>query len=255
MVEYQPPQNNGNDPWSSTGSGNSGWTQPENSGWPQPEPPRPSTPSPQPYESKPQYSPQPYDSNPQYSPQPYDSPAQPYGSSQPYAQQPMGGGYPSPSQNPYPAPSGTMPMGNPGYYPQNQTKTSGAAIAALILGILALLGAIIPYVNVFSILMGLAGIGCAIGGLVSISRGNAQGKGLAIAGLVTSILAVILSIALDVMATGLIYEAAENSNLNFENLNYEDYNYGNYNYGNSNLDAELENLFNDLDNEFDDLHS
>lgn len=103
------------------------------------------------------------------------------------------------TQSPTPEPA---PMASPTQTaPVPAVKNSGLAIAALVLGILALLGSWIPILNNFSILLGVVGVILAIVGLVGVSKGKKGGKGLAIAGLVLSILAIAISLVLQSVYT------------------------------------------------------
>ena len=69
--------------------------------------------------------------------------------------------------------------------------TNGMGIVSLVLGILAIAGSFIPVVNNASIIIGVIGI---IFGIIGLLKNKP--KGLAIAGLVISLLAVIISFAL-----------------------------------------------------------
>jgi hypothetical protein len=96
-------------------------------------------------------------------------------------------GYPPPQQPPYPPP-GQYP---PGQYPQGQyppgypqppyapERTSGAAIASLVLGFV---GFCIPLIGgLVAVILGLVGI-------ASTGKPNVKGRGLAIAGLILGLL-------------------------------------------------------------------
>lgn len=74
--------------------------------------------------------------------------------------------------------------------PQPVNATDGVAIAALVLGILALFLSIIPFGLVLGVPMAIAAIVCAVIGI----RRKVQ-RGLAIGGLTTAILAIVVSIA------------------------------------------------------------
>ncbi|MDD7384377.1 MAG: DUF4190 domain-containing protein [Actinomycetaceae bacterium] len=75
-------------------------------------------------------------------------------------------------------------------------KHSVLAIAALVAGVLAILGSWIPILNNFSVVLGIVGVVLAIVGLVAIRKGKKTGKGLAIAGLVLNILAIVIALVL-----------------------------------------------------------
>lgn len=70
------------------------------------------------------------------------------------------------------------------YQAKSQGPTSGKSIAALVLGILSLL---VPYVG---LILGIVGIVFAKKALNEIKKQNLGGKGMAVAGLTTSIIGV-----------------------------------------------------------------
>ncbi|MGV9674362.1 DUF4190 domain-containing protein [Nocardia sp. NPDC003482] len=111
---------------------------------------------------------------------------------------PPPGQYPPPGQNP---PPGQYPPPPPGSYPpppgqpywQEGRQGKGLAIAALVLGILALLS----FWTIFGgILFGLVGLVFGIIAIVKARRGTAGGRGMAIAGLILSLLGLIAAIVL-----------------------------------------------------------
>lgn len=77
--------------------------------------------------------------------------------------------------------------------------TSGMAIASLVLGILAILFSFIPVVNGFSFVLVILGIIFGIVGIVGTGVGKKGGRGLAIAGLVISVIACIVTIAINAL--------------------------------------------------------
>jgi hypothetical protein len=85
------------------------------------------------------------------------------------------------------------PQGPGGYYQQPQKRGSGMAIAALILGSIALLSC---WTIVGGILFGLVAI--VLGFIASrrAKRGEAGGRGMAITGIVMGLLGLVLSIAI-----------------------------------------------------------
>jgi hypothetical protein len=103
-------------------------------------------------------------------------------------------------QTHYQAPPG-YPM--PGQPPPPQKK--GLAITALVLSIVALVLCLIPVINNFAIVLGLVGLGFAIAALVIASK-RQQKKGMAIAALIMSVVAIIGAIV-----SQLIFVAALNS--------------------------------------------
>lgn len=68
-------------------------------------------------------------------------------------------------------------------------QTNGKAVASMVLGILALFFLIIPYVNIISIILGIVGIVLSKKAFNEIRLYNQGGRGMAIAGLTTSIIA------------------------------------------------------------------
>lgn len=140
----------------------------------------------QPYDNQ-QYGGQPYD-NQQYSGQPYDNQQSPQYGQTPYHQQAA----PQYNQMPY----GVQQQYNQQNYGQPVKAvvydtvpdgSSGTSVAALVCGILALIFFWIPGLD---LILCLAGLICAI---ISLVRGSG-GKGMAITGLVLSVLAGILTL-------------------------------------------------------------
>ena len=75
----------------------------------------------------------------------------------------------------------------------SQPQNSGLAIAGMVTGIVSLLFICIPFLSIIGFILGIIGIilsGIAIG---QINKGQASGKGMAVAGLVTSIIALVIS--------------------------------------------------------------
>ncbi len=64
----------------------------------------------------------------------------------------------------------------------------------MVLGILAILGSLIPGVNIVSILLGLIGLVVGAIALSKIKKGTAAGRGMALTGVITSMLAIIISV-------------------------------------------------------------
>jgi len=73
-------------------------------------------------------------------------------------------------------------------------KTSGLAIAAIILGGGSLLVSLVPFLGLFSVPFALGGIGTGIAAIVQTGKGIAKGRGLAIGGVVTALLALLVSV-------------------------------------------------------------
>lgn len=83
------------------------------------------------------------------------------------------------------------PAGHPAPSQPAAAMKNGLGTAALVLGILALVGSFIPVLGVASIPMGVLGALLAVLGLVRISKQRANNRGASIAGLVLSVLAII----------------------------------------------------------------
>jgi hypothetical protein len=150
------------------------------------------------YETEPQYP------QPQPQPQSYDQPgyaAQPQ-YADPYAQPTSGAqAYPVSGPNPYP------PVSGPGYqpYPQvgyqvpgypmgpNPTSANALGIVSLVLGILSIPLACCSF---FGLVMPIPAIVCGVLGIRKASQGQANNKGLAIAGLICGCVGLMISLTL-----------------------------------------------------------
>jgi hypothetical protein len=73
-------------------------------------------------------------------------------------------------------------------------KGSGLAIASMVLGIIALTLSWVPIINNVAAILAVVGLGLGVPALLRARRGTHGGKGLAITGLVTSVLALVLVI-------------------------------------------------------------
>jgi hypothetical protein len=100
---------------------------------------------------------------------------------------------PAPQQQPYGPPAyGPPSYGPPAGPPPKQG--AGLAIASMVLGIIALLLSWIPIINNLAAILAVVGLGLGIPALIRARRGTHNGKGLAITGLVTSVIAIVLVI-------------------------------------------------------------
>ena len=119
-------------------------------------------------------------------PQPMAQPVQPVQPVQQYAQQPMA----------QPVQQYAQPVAQPVYVqpvvamPAQPRKSSGMAIAGLVMGILTLIFCWVPFL---SWILGLLGL---IFSIIGIAKKNGGAKGAAIAGLILTILGAIVGIAL-----------------------------------------------------------
>lgn len=88
----------------------------------------------------------------------------------------------------YPAPSSTAPR-----------PSRGLSVASFVLGIVALLGCVVPLVNIFGAVLGAVSIAMGVAALVAARQGRALGKGLAVAGIVLSTLGIVGTVVVDVV--------------------------------------------------------
>ena len=79
--------------------------------------------------------------------------------------------------------------------PAHQT-TSGLAIAGLVLGILAILGAFVPLLNILTAPFAIVGLILAIVGLMGINKGKHSGKGIVVAGVVLGAVALVVTLGM-----------------------------------------------------------
>jgi hypothetical protein len=112
-------------------------------------------------------------------------------------------------QNPYsPAqPYAPTYAGQAGPFPGGPRPSSGLAVAALVVGIISLVLAWIPVVNLVSILGGIAALILGIVALRKANRGVAGGKGMAVAGTVLGGVSLVLAIVVNVFFGVAIDEA------------------------------------------------
>jgi hypothetical protein len=147
--------------------------------------------------STPSYDAQAPTGQPAAPPSPYTD----HGAPAPYGSQP---GTPA-------TPPGQPPA--PGHYgppqPRPASERRGLAIAALVLGIVALLGCWIPFVNIGSAVIGLVGVVLGIIAIVKAMRGAAGGKVMAITGTSLSALAIALSIVISVATAAFVSTTVE----------------------------------------------
>ena len=104
---------------------------------------------------------------------------------------------------PGPAPYPGMPAPAP-------SGSNGLATAGFVLGLLGLLGCWIPVLNIVAIILAVLGVVLAGVGLAKSKRAGA-GRGLAIAGLVLGVLAVIFAIIINVAFVGAVDDAVNSA--------------------------------------------
>lgn len=88
---------------------------------------------------------------------------------------------------------------------------SGFAIAALVLGIVAAATSFMPIINNASFFIALIGLILAIVAIAGIRKGKNSGKGLAVAGLVLSIVAGLLVLGTQAFYSAVLNEAVDQS--------------------------------------------
>jgi hypothetical protein len=127
----------------------------------------------------------------QQPPSPYgQQPPSPYGQQPPtpYAQQPLYGQQPPYGNNVYP-----QPGASPAYpvYVTTAPTGNGLGVAALIVGVIALIGSWIPFLNVVSLVFAIVALLLAICGII-VGAVKKRTKGSAIAGLILAIISIII---------------------------------------------------------------
>jgi hypothetical protein len=115
-----------------------------------------------------------------------------------------------PTQAPYESygpPTHDHPAYGPPTYGPPPKKGAGLAIASMVLGIVALVLSWIPIINNVAAIVAVVGLGLGIPGLVLARRGTHRGQGLAITGLVTSVVAIAVVILTQILFVKAIDEA------------------------------------------------
>lgn len=119
--------------------------------------------------------------------------------------------YTPPGQPPYGPPPGVAP-----YYggPQQPgpRKGSGLAIAAFVLAVIAVLLCWVPIVNNVAAILAVVGLALGIPALVSARRGKRSGSGLAVAGVVLSVLALVGVFATQAFYSSVIEDVTDDLN-------------------------------------------
>lgn len=113
----------------------------------------------------------------------------------------------------YPPQAPPQQYGPPSYGPPSgppPKQGAGLAVASMVLGIVALLLSWIPIINNVAAIIAIVGLGLGIPALIRARRGTHKGTGMSIAGLVTSVLAIVLVILTQMLFVKAI-EEVENS--------------------------------------------
>ncbi|MEJ5943679.1 DUF4190 domain-containing protein [Pseudokineococcus basanitobsidens] len=100
--------------------------------------------------------------------------------------------------------------------PQAQHQRKGLAIAALVLGLVAILGCLVPVLNIGSIVIGVVGLALGVTALLLARRATHGGRGMAIAGTVLSTLAIIGAVIVN-LVLGAAINAADDAITDAEN--------------------------------------
>ncbi|MGY1831833.1 DUF4190 domain-containing protein [Geodermatophilus sp. SYSU D01180] len=109
-----------------------------------------------------------------------------------------------PPQAPYQQPYAPV---QPPYAPQQ--KGAGLAVASMVLGIIALLLSWVPIINNVAAVIAVVGLALGIPALLRARRGTHRGKGLAITGLVTSVVAIAVVFATQAFYASVVDEVAD----------------------------------------------
>lgn len=88
----------------------------------------------------------------------------------------------------------------PGGYGGAPAPSNGMGVAALVLGIIGLLLAFIPVIGVLGALLGIVGVILGAMARGKVKRGQATNGGMALTGIILSILAILVTIAYVVLA-------------------------------------------------------
>lgn len=88
---------------------------------------------------------------------------------------------------------------------------SGMAVAALVLGIIAIATSFLPIINNISFFIGIIGLVLAIVGIVGIRKGKATGMGMGVAGLVLSIVSLVIVLGSQAFYSAVLNEAVDQS--------------------------------------------
>jgi hypothetical protein len=108
----------------------------------------------------------------------------------------------------YPPQAPPQSYGPPPAY-QPPRKGAGLAVASMVLGIIALLLSWVPIVNNVAAVIALVGLGLGIPALLRARRGTHSGMGMAITGLVISVLAIVVVFATQAFYADVIDEVQQ----------------------------------------------
>jgi len=95
---------------------------------------------------------------------------------------------------------------------------SGLGTASMVLGIISIVGCWIPYVNIFSIILGFVGIALAIPALIVFIKKRKGSIGKVIAGIVLCIIALFIGFNINAIANKAIDEGIEDFNSTLDEM-------------------------------------
>lgn len=105
-------------------------------------------------------------------------------------------------------------------------------VASLVLGIISLLTSWIPFVCFLAFILAVIGLILGIVDSVKKSKANDRKKGISIAGLIISAIAIPIIIIMSFVSIGILIAIIEDSNYNYDYYNdyydYYDYDYNDY---------------------------
>ncbi len=97
-------------------------------------------------------------------------------------------------------------------------KRSGLATASMVLGIIAIIGCWIPFINIFSIIMGFIGLALGIPAFIVLLTKKKGSMGKTIAGLVLCLLTVIIGINMNIEAGKAVNKGVQDLNNSIDEI-------------------------------------
>jgi hypothetical protein len=101
---------------------------------------------------------------------------------------------------------------------EKDERLSTGALVGLILGIISLLLSAIPIINNFAAVLAIVGLICGILGLTGVMKGRRRGKGLAIAAVILSGLALVIVIASQALYGSVLNNASKEMNKSLDKV-------------------------------------
>jgi hypothetical protein len=125
---------------------------------------------------------------------------------------PQGPGYGAPQDPAYGAPqAAAYPYPGPGVPggPVGAAPKKGLALTSMILGIVAVVLCLVPFIINLAFVIALAGLVVGIIALVQIGKGKQQGKGMGIAGIIMAVVAIVGVIVSQIFYTAVLDEVSD----------------------------------------------